>query len=196
VKIHVLVQGAPGLPLFVDERDRRTLRDLLGSARGVALRAFAPVRQAYHLVLRADPSTLSRLLHDANRRYSRAYQARHGIRRTVFPGRTTIFPLPSPFWERRTLRALGKLETPMEVWKARMIWLLEWAKKHPADLGGESPKTIAVAWARAAGVPPRAIAESLGYAGGHSVSVVLDAIRKRARRQPDLRRVLGRGPTA
>lgn len=194
MKIHVLVQGSPGLPLFVDDRDRRTMRDLLGSARGVGLLAFVPAKHAYHLVLRADGSALSRLLHDANRRYSRAYKERHGVSRPVFPGRTTIFTLPSPFWEDRTIRALAGLETPMEVWKVRMAWLLDWAEKRPADLGGESPRTIAVAWARESGIPPRAISEALGYASGHSVSVLLDSIRKRAKRDPGLRKAIGRGP--
>ncbi len=196
MRIHVLVQGSRDFPLFTDDRDRRTLRDLLGSARGVGLIAFVPAKHAYHLVLRADGIALSRLLHDVNRRYSRAYKRRHGVSRPVFTGPTTIFALPGPFWEERTIRALAGLETPMEVWKARMTWLLERAERQKDRLRGESPRTIAVAWARQAGIPPRAISEAMGYASGHSVSVLLDSIRKRAKRDLGLRKAIGKGPTA
>jgi hypothetical protein len=89
---------------------------------------------------------------------------------------------------------MPKLETPMEVWKERIAWLLDWATRHTSQLADESPKTVAVAWAWRSGVPPRAIAEALGYASGHSVSVVLDSIRKRSKRDPELRKALAKSP--
>jgi hypothetical protein len=189
--LHVLVQGAKGIRLFADARDRQSLTHLI---KGAGVRHFAIGKSSYHLILDPGVHSLRRILHDINRRYSRAYKKRHGMSRAVFAGRTSTFALPNDFWMSRTRRTMGSLETPMEVCKARISWLLAWATEHESKLGGESPKTIAVVWARHTGVPPRAIAEALGYASGHSVIVVLDSIRKRARRTKELRKLLANAP--
>jgi len=186
--VHVLVQAAKGVTLFADARDRRTMKALLHSH---GVETFALGDRAYHLILRPREEGLSRILHDVNRRYSRACKSRRRVAGHVFGGRTTLFPLPGPFWRTRTEAAMAGLETPMDVWKARVAWLMEWATAHPSQ---EAPKTLAVAWAHRRGVPPRAIAEAMGYASGHSVSVLLDSVRKRAAREPGLRKLLENAP--
>ncbi len=155
---------------------------------------FALGNRSYQMVLRAAEVALSRLLHDLNRRYSRAYKSRHRVTGHVFGGRTSVFPLRSDFWRSRTVAAMADLETPMDVWKARISWLLKQATADQSRLGGESPKTLAVAWAHRLGIPPRAIAEAMDYASGHSVSVLLDSIRKRAARRSGLRKLLEETP--
>ena len=90
----------------------------------------------------------------------------------------------------RSRRKSGRELTAMDVWGDQAGWLLQFATDRKDRLEGEDPRTIAAGWARRAGIPPRAIARALGYANGHSVSVVLDSLHDRAKEQPDLRRVL------
>jgi REP element-mobilizing transposase RayT len=80
--------------------------------------------------------------------------------------------------------------TAMDLWCDQALWLLRRAEERAAELMGESPKTVAAAWARRAGVPPRAIARALGYADGHSVSAMLDQVRRRAESRKGLTRLL------
>ena len=82
--------------------------------------------------------------------------------------------------------------TASDVWVEQVLWILAWANERTAELEGEDPKTVAVAWARQAGIPPRAISKALGYASGHSVSVLLDSFRKRSERNPRLQKLMQR----
>ena len=91
-----------------------------------------------------------------------------------------------PIRRKKTSRAI----TAMDLWTEQAGWLLQWATERQAELEGEAPRTLAVSWARDAGIPPRAIAKAFGYAGGHSVSVLLDSLRKRAEKSPRLRELM------
>ncbi len=84
----------------------------------------------------------------------------------------------------------GKSPKAADIWMEHVAWLVAHALERKDALEGESPQTVAVAWARQAGVPPRIIARALGYSNGHSVSVLLDSLRKRAEDQPHLRKVM------
>jgi REP element-mobilizing transposase RayT len=86
----------------------------------------------------------------------------------------------------------GRSVTATDLWLDHVAWLLAYAKEHGALLEGESPKTVAAYWAWRAGVPPRAIARALGYANGHSASVQLHSVRRRAEEQPRLHALLAR----
>lgn len=101
-------------------------------------------------------------------------------------GRAAYAQYEPPVTRKRSTAQL----TAMDVWQDQVAWLLHYARQRSDLLDGEAPQTIAAAWARRAGVPPRAIAKSLGYASGHSVSVLLDTVRKRSESDPHLRKVL------
>ncbi|HLF94887.1 MAG TPA: transposase [Planctomycetota bacterium] len=87
-------------------------------------------------------------------------------------------------------KKVGRDITAMDVWMEQVAWILQWAEEHSSELEGEDPNTVAVAWARQAGIPPRAIAKALGYASGHSVSVLLDSLRKRSEKEPHLQKIM------
>jgi len=76
--------------------------------------------------------------------------------------------------------------TAHDVWREQVSWLIQFARERKDDLLGTSPQVSAAYWARRAGVPPRVIAEALGYPNGHTVSVLLSSVRQRIEERPAL----------
>jgi REP element-mobilizing transposase RayT len=47
--------------------------------------------------------------------------------------------------------------TAVQVNAEQFQWLLEYAREHPASLGGEDPDMVAMYWGKGVGIPPRAM---------------------------------------
>lgn len=93
----VVLRGQAGLPVFVDDGDRRALLDALREAarqHRVAVEAYALADDHVHLVLRpADGPGLGAVVQGMGRRYVGPFNRRHGRSGSPWAGRFRAAPL-------------------------------------------------------------------------------------------------------
>lgn len=74
-----------------------------------------------------------------------------------------------------------------ELWQEQFRWLLEFAQEREAFLDPITPAESAIYWAQQLGIPPRAVAKSLGFSSGREVYNEQRRLGRRLAERPDLR---------
>ena len=93
-RFHVTTRGVCGIPLFVDDEDRRVFLWLLGEVSqrySVRCLAFCLMGTHYHLILECRVAALSPTMRRLNGRYARRYNDRHERFGHVFSDRYSSF---------------------------------------------------------------------------------------------------------
>lgn len=87
--LHVMNRGARKVSIFADEGDRRMFRSLLGrfaSNYSVNILAWCLMPNHYHIESDSEGTPLSRMMHDLDGTYARAFNRRHDTTGCLFQG--------------------------------------------------------------------------------------------------------------